>query len=324
MRYSIENSLAVGLAVMVTAVAAGHHDRQKSPLNPSTSPVTDDNMGPASMLWPLSRVWTRDMDNTAPCGSSAAIAQRTRFPMSMLLVFLVVESEEWKGRRMKIAEFFRFTEGAKVSLVAQDDYYDSQISISYKKDPKENSDFTALTMNTASMNDLNPGHTCVDVPDAPTDLVSPGTNATIQVIYRSNWDKPENQTFYVCADITYVPLEEFDDNMMCFNATVPGEDDQNPPWIKKVDKKPFGGGPNDKTPGTASAPAIPSEKPLLSGGDIAGIVIGSLAALTMVVGVVVILVRRSQQKKRRNQHIARMENARQDQGPMEKHDSVNA
>ncbi|RCI16231.1 hypothetical protein L249_3147 [Ophiocordyceps polyrhachis-furcata BCC 54312] len=317
MRYSIETSLALGLALMATAVTAGHHDRKKSPLNPSTSPVTDDNMGPASMLWPQSRVWTSDMDNTAPCGSSGAIAIRTKFPMK----------------------------GGKVSLVAQDDYYDTQISISYNKgmhiflsssvsfeyhtynnnnnnakDPKDNSDFTPLNMAKSTMNDLDPGHTCVDVPDAPTDLVSPGTNATIQVIYRSNWDKPENQTFYVCSDITYVLAENFDDDMLCFNATVPGEDNINPPWIKKVDKKPFGGGPNE---GAVNPPAVTSDgRSLLSGGDIAGIVIGSLAAVAMVAGLVILLVRRSQQKKRRNQHIARMENARQDQGPMEKHSSA--
>ncbi|RDA86163.1 hypothetical protein CP532_3052 [Ophiocordyceps camponoti-leonardi (nom. inval.)] len=299
MRYSIENSLALGLALMATAVTAGHGDKKKSPLNPSTSPVTDDNMGPASILWPESRVWTSDMDNTAPCGSSGAIAVRTKFPMT----------------------------GGSVSLVAQDDYYDSKISISYKKDPKENSDFTPFNIAHSSINDLDPGHTCVVVPDAPPNLVSEGTNATIQVIYRSNWEKPENQTFYVCADITYVPREKVEDDMLCFNATVPGEDNINPPWIKKVDKKPHGGGPKEgelkpASSGTAPVSKPVEGKPLLSGGDIAGIVIGSLAAVAMVVGLIVLLVRRSQQKKRRNHHIARMENARQDQGPMEKNSSA--
>ncbi|PFH60771.1 hypothetical protein XA68_10385 [Ophiocordyceps unilateralis] len=288
MRCSLENTLAVGLALLVTRTSAGHGDTQKSPNNPSTASVTDDTMGPASHLWPPTRKWTADTDNTPPCGSSAAVGFRTKFPMK----------------------------GGKVSLVAQDDYYDVQISISYKKNPTENSDFTPLAV-ARKINDLNPGHTCVDVPDAPTDVVSPGTNATLQTIYRSNWDKPENQTFYVCSDITFVPAEGFKGRMMCFDATEPGEDDQNPPWIKKVDKKPLGQGPSDKAPAVESVSSSGSGSKLGSGA-IAGISIGALAGSAVVAAIALLLYRRGQQKKR-SQRIARMENARQDQGPMEKY-----
>jgi hypothetical protein len=41
------------------------------------------DMGPAAFLWPPDRAWGAAQDNTAPCGSSAGVTNRTDFPLSM-------------------------------------------------------------------------------------------------------------------------------------------------------------------------------------------------------------------------------------------------
>ena len=40
------------------------------------------DMGPAAFLWPPDRAWGAAQDNTAPCGSSAGVTNRTEFPLS--------------------------------------------------------------------------------------------------------------------------------------------------------------------------------------------------------------------------------------------------
>ncbi len=46
--------------------------------------VTSNDMGPAAFMWPPDRVWSAALDNTAPCGSSASVGNRTQFPLSKL------------------------------------------------------------------------------------------------------------------------------------------------------------------------------------------------------------------------------------------------
>ncbi|KAL0262398.1 hypothetical protein SLS55_003844 [Diplodia seriata] len=38
-------------------------------------------MGPVAFLWPSDRAWDASQDNTAPCGSSAGVTNRTEFPL---------------------------------------------------------------------------------------------------------------------------------------------------------------------------------------------------------------------------------------------------
>jgi hypothetical protein len=42
----------------------------------------DLTMGPAALMWPSDRPWSADVDNVAPCGSSAGVGNRTNYPMS--------------------------------------------------------------------------------------------------------------------------------------------------------------------------------------------------------------------------------------------------
>jgi hypothetical protein len=154
-----------------------------------------------------------------------------------------------------------------------------------------------------SISDLNPGHTCVKVADAPSS-VRAGDNATFQIIYRADWDAPHNQTFYACADITYVAAANFNTHIPCFNDTVPGEDDRA------------------KATSTPTSLASNSDgRSGLSGGAIAGIVIGVVAGVAIVVVGALFLYRRNQ-RKQRNERLARMEdNARREQWAVGKNSS---
>ncbi|KAJ3950974.1 hypothetical protein N0V92_012633 [Colletotrichum tropicale] len=234
--------------------------------------VMDDDMGPAAFMWPADRVWSGDMDNQAPCGSKSGVENRTEFPLV----------------------------NGQVALVAQDDYYNTKISISYKNDPTSNSDFETLIEN-QSVADLNPGHTCVNIANPPS-FVTAGSNATLQIIYKADWDAPHNQTFYACADITYVELANFNTRIPCFNATEPGEDDL------KATASPSASSTNSASNSGSGSSSSGSKK--LSGGAIAGIVIGAVAGVGLLLGAALFFYRRSQQKKR-NSRLARMEdNAR--------------
>ncbi|TKW49548.1 hypothetical protein CTA1_5573 [Colletotrichum tanaceti] len=249
------------VALGLTSAACAQHTKQ------------DDEMGPAAFMWPADRVWSGDMDNQEPCGSRAGVGNRTRFPLV----------------------------GGKIALVAQDDYYNTKISISYNNDPTDNSDFTTL-IEERSVADLNPGHTCVDIPDPPSSVAA-GGNATLQIIYRADWDAPHNQTFYACSDITYVDAATFNTRIPCFNATEPGEDDM----AASATASPS---PSTSNSASNSGGSSSSSGNGLSGGAIAGIVIGAVAGVGLLVGAALFFYRRSQQKKR-NSRLARMEeNAR--------------
>ncbi|KXH35124.1 hypothetical protein CSIM01_04649 [Colletotrichum simmondsii] len=249
-------SLKTFLALGLASVACAQHTKQ------------DDEMGPAAFMWPADRVWSGDMDNQAPCGSKSGAANRTNFPLV----------------------------GGKVALVAQDDYYNSKISISYKNEPTSNSDFTTI-IEEQSVSDLNPGHTCVDVPNPPSSIAA-GSNATLQIIYRADWDAPHNQTFYACADITYIEAANFNTRIPCFNATEPGEDDI------AATASPSASSTNAASNSGSSSGSSGSKK--LSGGAIAGIVIGAVAGVGLLIGAALFFYRKSQQKKR-NSRLARME-----------------
>ncbi|RGP74488.1 hypothetical protein FLONG3_6047 [Fusarium longipes] len=263
--------------LLLLALATLATSQENTPTNAS---VTDEDMGPAAFMWPPDRVWSGDMDNRAPCGSRAAAGNRTEFPLT----------------------------GGAISLVAQDDYYNTKISISYSNDPSSNGDFDTL-IEGKSIADLNPGHSCVQVPDVSSSA-SAGDNATLQIIYRADWDAPHNQTFYACADIVFVSEADFDFAIPCFNATEPGDDDiaagataDPSPTATHLDTSSDNSDDEEK--------ANNSNK--LSGGAIAGIVVGTVVGVILIAGAALFFWRRRQQAKR-NSRIARMEdNARKHQ-----------
>ncbi|QPG96434.1 hypothetical protein C2857_004181 [Epichloe festucae Fl1] len=217
---------------------------------------TSNHMGPAAFMWPPDRVWSAAADNTAPCGSVDSVRNRTNFPMT----------------------------GGKISLVDQKEASGVQLSISYKDNPDSDHDFTTL-IKPDELAQLKKGHKCVPVKDAPLS-VKPGANATLQIKYTASFDKPENETFYACADITYVELPNFKENIACYDI----EPDT---------------GSETKT-GSASMvnPALDSSKKEssggsggLSGGAIAGVVVGVVAGVSMLAAGLIIY-RRKQQRLR--------------------------
>lgn len=136
-------------------------------------------------------------------------------------------------------------------------------------------------------------------------------------MYRADWDAPHNQTFYACADITFVDKSDFTFSIPCFNATELGEDDiaagatasgsmtaTHLPTSTNTDEASKDGDDEKKNSGGSKK---------LSGGAIAGIVIGSIVGVVMMAGAILFLMRRKQQSQR-NERIARMEeNARKHQ-----------
>ncbi|TQV95624.1 hypothetical protein V2A60_000809 [Cordyceps javanica] len=242
-------TLAATWALMASGAAA------------AKGPMTSETIGPAAFMWPPDRVWSADADNTAPCGSIAGVQNRTTFPL----------------------------QNGKISLVAQDESYDLELSISYLEEPKSNSDFNKL-IDMETFKDIKLGHTCVTLPNVPSS-VKAGTNATLQIKYIADFDKPENQTFYACSDITYVELSDFKVSIPCFNATEPT------PGSNDGSSKTGSGGSSSSSTSTAAAGSS-GKKSGLSGGAIAGIVIGSIAGVGLIAAAALVIFRRKQQRLR--------------------------
>ncbi|GAB0135710.1 hypothetical protein EsDP_00004037 [Epichloe bromicola] len=219
---------------------------------PSTTP---DNMGPAAFMWPPDRVWSAAADNTAPCGSVESVGNRTNFPLT----------------------------GGKVSLVDQKKASRVTLSISYKDNPGSDHDFATL-IEPEKFAELNPGHACVPVKDAPSS-VKPGANATLQIKYTAIDDKPESETFYACADITYVAFSDFKDDIHCMNSK------SNTGSETKTGSGSVTTSASDSSKESSGGSGGPS------GGAIAGIVAGVAAGVSMIAAGLIIY-RRKQQRLR--------------------------
>ncbi|KAI9925063.1 hypothetical protein MW887_006471 [Aspergillus wentii] len=207
-------------------------------LTPHVQAAEATDMGAAAFLWPPDRAWGAAQDTTAPCGSSAGVTNRTEFPL---------------------------TNGA-VSLVLQTESYTVNLAVSYEDDPTSNSDFTTIVSGSA-FPDLDPGHECYSVPNPPSNITS-GANATLQLEYVSDFDNDGNETYYACADITYVDLSEFTTSIPCFNVT---EDDAS--------------SSSSTSASTASSTATSDSSSggsSLSKGAIAGIVVGSVVGAALI------------------------------------------
>lgn len=186
-------------------------------------------------------------------------------------------------------------------------------------DPQSNDDFTTL-IDAEHFREMDVGHTCVPISNAPTS-VSPGENATLQIRYTANFDNPQNETFYACADITFVEARQFTFTVPCFNATEPenedgaggdwdyhGDDDLDDDDEDADDSSETSSGPtSSSTAGSEDGDNEESNEDSneggssggssgLGGGAIAGIVVGVVGGLALI-GVAGLLFYRRRQKQ---------------------------
>ncbi|KAI1111637.1 hypothetical protein F5Y14DRAFT_464404 [Nemania sp. NC0429] len=208
--------------------------------------------GPVAFLWPEDRPWSAAADNVGPCGSSSGVSNRTEFPLSQGSVALTIADEAWN--------------------VA--------FSIAYGNDPTLQSQFTQQV---AGVPEVDSGHQCYKVADIPN-TVTAGSNATIQLEYWSNMDNElggRNQSFFACADITFVEAANLRTQIPCFNVT---SDDFNSPEPSSTGTA--GQSDDTSTTGTSSSNSSGG----LSTGAIAGITVGVIVASLSVIGAVAFVV----------------------------------
>ncbi|PLB51349.1 hypothetical protein P170DRAFT_455537 [Aspergillus steynii IBT 23096] len=209
-------------------------------------------MGPVAFMWPPDRKWGEKYDNNAPCGSSTGPVNRTDFPLI----------------------------NGKLALVVQDESWNVQVSVSHKNNPTSNDDFESF-IEKSEISDIKPGHECYSVPNPAIDAEA-GQNATFQIKYTGDMDSDKNETYYACADVTYVPASKFTYSVPCFNVTsdeftavttTAGAGSTATAGSKGSDDKAKADSDSDSgSSGGGSG---------LSGGAIAGIVIGAVAGVAI-------------------------------------------
>jgi hypothetical protein len=170
-------------------------------------------------------------------------------------------------------------------------------------DPKSNNDFKVIT-SPEQFREMELGHTCVPVGDIP-DYVKSGDFATFQIKYIADFDKPENQTFYACADVKFVEEKAFTISIPCFNATEPDADDEAGPGFDFHSSVSSTAAPTSTATGSSNSGSDSSKDGSsssggggLSKGAIAGIVVGSVAGVAIILLAAIFLYRRRLQKNR--------------------------
>ncbi|KAE8393078.1 hypothetical protein BDV23DRAFT_192013 [Aspergillus alliaceus] len=189
-------------------------------------------MGPVAFMWPPDRPWGAAYDNTAPCGSSAGVSNRTDFPLTNPSI-----------------------------------------------DPSTNDDFEAF-IDGSSIKDIEPGHECYPVPNPSID-VEEGSNATFQIKYTSDFETDKNETYYACADVRYVAASKFTTQVPCFNVTA--DEFTAATTTAAVPGTTATSGSSSSSSKDMDATNAKSSGSGLSGGAIAGIVVGCVAAVVIAI-----------------------------------------
>lgn len=147
-------------------------------------------------------------------------------------------------------------------------------------DPTSNNDFETL-VSERRISDIDPGHMCYPVSNPGVDTEA-GMNATFQIRYTSDMEDHKNETYYACADVTYVAASKFTYQVPCFNVTA----DEFTATDEDDDDATSGSGSNaassDSSADSTSSGGSGGSK--LSGGAIAGIVVGCVAAVVIAAG----------------------------------------
>jgi hypothetical protein len=83
-------------------------------------------MGPVAFLWPADREWSAAADNTAPCGSSVGVTNRTNFPLGK---FIVTFFRMFTAFDEFITDDYLGTGGIELSIA--DESYDIRVSVAF-------------------------------------------------------------------------------------------------------------------------------------------------------------------------------------------------
>ncbi|KIH91113.1 hypothetical protein SPBR_01879 [Sporothrix brasiliensis 5110] len=240
-------------ATMAGMVRAAHGDGDEGSI-----------MGPVAFLWPDDRNWSAAADNNGPCGSTEGVTNRTLFPLSHGSVALSIADEAYK-----VAFYVAFT-----------------------NDPTRQTEFQEQVVN--NVTEVAPGHQCYKIDPVPPSTKA-GTNATIQLQYWAVYEgenNNQNETFYACADITFVEDADIVGPVPCFNVTASdfSSEGSSSTTAAGSDATTGANGPgsgSSAVPTTASSAASStssdanpaSETSGLAAGAKAGIAVGSIAGV---------------------------------------------
>jgi len=155
-----------------------------------------------------------------------------------------------------------------------------------------------------NISEIEPGHQCYGVPNAPSNIAA-GTNATIQLEYWAHEYSSTNQTFYACADITFVEPADFNIEAPCFNVTasdfvLPAATTSASSAASTPTSE-----PSSENSAASSAPAVSHHHSGLSGGAKAGIAVGTIiGALALIGAAVFAVLRRRKNAKAKDAEVA--------------------
>ncbi|KAF2475061.1 uncharacterized protein BDR25DRAFT_280695 [Lindgomyces ingoldianus] len=224
------------------------------------------SMGPVAFLWPDDRVWNATYDNAGPCGSPAGVTNRTIFPLS---------------------------QGA-VALTIADDSWEVAVRVAFSNDPTTQAEFSDQVVNNVS--EVAPGHQCYRLNQLEGKTA--GTNATIQLEYWSEFEGEndgKNQSFFACADVTFVEAKDFTLAVPCFNVTSDGFNEPAPSNTPSS----ISAAPTNAAPTTAS-PVRGTSSGSLSIGARAGIAVGSIiGGLAIIGGIAFLAMRKGRESARK-------------------------
>ncbi|KAF2259200.1 hypothetical protein CC78DRAFT_572021 [Lojkania enalia] len=219
-------------------------------------------MGPVAFLWPADRNWSAAADNIAPCGSTDGVTNRSIFPLSQGSVALSIADEAWHVA-------FR---------------------IAFGNNPTTQNQFAEQVVN--NITEIEPGHQCYKLNQL--EGVTAGTNATIQLEYWSEYEgenNGNNQSFFACADVTFVEAKDFTIQVPCFNVT---SDDFNEPTPSSNPAASTSGAPRSSiiapTESATSSQAASSSGGGLSTGAKAGIAVGSIIGAIALISAIAFFV----------------------------------
>ncbi|CAI4220125.1 unnamed protein product [Parascedosporium putredinis] len=186
--------------------------------------------------------------------------------------------------------------------------------------PATNDDFTTL-LAPSRIPSLDMSHACFNMPTFPSDASS-GRNATLQLRYTAEYIDPnhshrlrrhtaENQTFYACADVTLVDPAVFTFEIPCFNVTADAHggsstegDDGHSHSHDEADDAGTAAGESSEDGTQAQGSSKSSSSSGLSKEAIAGVVIGCVVGVGMLVSLGFYLYRRDRREKQIAQDIA--------------------